>query len=42
MIANLIIVTISNIFSRLNTWKPTEAVAALALGYPYDIDDTEE
>lgn len=39
---NYIIVIISNTFCRLATWKPTEAAAALALGYPHDIDDTEE
>lgn len=43
MIANLIIVIISNVFSKIvSTWKPTDTVAPLALGYPYDIDDTEE
>lgn len=39
---NMIEVTVSNMFCRLATWKPSEAAAALALGYPHDIDDTEE
>ena len=39
---NYITVIISNAFCKLATWKPEEATAVLALGYPYDIDDTEE
>lgn len=39
---NSIHVVMSNAFCRLSTWKRPDAVAAVALGYGYDIEDDDE
>lgn len=39
---NYIRVLLDNIFSKLATWKPPEATAAILLGYAYDIANTDE
>lgn len=42
LILNSIAVTLSNIFSRLAIFKRPASVAAVSLGYGYDIADSEE
>lgn len=42
LILNSVHVLLSNVFSRLAIFKRPACVAALALGYPYDIADTDE